>query len=184
MSPNGEIKIVFSGTAGSGKTTAIANISELPPVSTEAPITDGSDGDKQTTTAAMDYGEIDLGDELVLRLYGTPGQRRFRHMWELLVPGALGVVILVDNARRLPLSDAAIYLDNFAGLVDPDSVIIGITKTDMAPHPSIADYKRLLAERRESYTVLPVDVRKREDVLMIIDALLTSVEGRLECAAT
>jgi uncharacterized protein len=180
VNANGEIKIVFSGTIGAGKTTAIANISEVPPVRTEALITDGPAGQKEKTTAAMDYGEIDLGDELVLRLYGTPGQRRFRHMWELLVPGALGVIILVDNARRLPLSDVTIYLDNFAGLVDPGNVIIGITKTDIAPEPSISAYKRLLRERNESFTVLPVDVRKRDDVLLMIDALLTSVEGGLQ----
>ncbi|HSH43457.1 MAG TPA: ATP/GTP-binding protein [Arenicellales bacterium] len=180
MTPDGEIKIVFSGTMGSGKTTAIANISDVPPVSTEALTTDEGAAGKTSTTAAMDYGEVDLGDDLVLRLYGTPGQRRFRHMWELLVPGALGVVILVDNARPLPLSDVAIYLDNFAGLVGPSGVVIGITKTDMAPEPSIAEYHQFLAERNESYTVLAVDVRKRDDVLMMIDVLLTSVEGALQ----
>jgi len=176
MNLNNELKIVFSGTVGAGKTTAIGCISECPPVSTEALTTDDEGGGKATTTAALDYGEVDLGDDLVLRLYGTPGQRRFRHMWELLLPGSLGTIVLVDNSRPAPLDDVVLYLDNFNGLVNPRTIIIGLTKTDVAPMPRISDYEKLLTDRGEDHPVIAVDVRQRADVLNLLDTLLNRIE--------
>jgi len=177
MNPGNEIKIVFSGTVGAGKTTAIGCISECPPISTEALTTDDTSGSKATTTAALDYGEVDLGDDLVLRLYGTPGQRRFRHMWELLLPGSLGTIVLVDNSRPSPLDDVEVYLDNFNGLVDPHTLIIGLTKTDVAPTPRIGDYESLLAKRGEDHPIIAVDVRERSEVLSLLNTLLNHIEG-------
>lgn len=142
MSKNNETKIVFSGAMGSGKTTAIGCISDFTPVTTEAPVTDEGCGQKATTTAALDYGELDLGDGLVLRLYGTPGQSRFRHMWELLLPGSLGTVVLVNNSRPTPMDDLAVYLDSFHGFVDPRTLVVGVTKTDLSPAPAPDDYEQ------------------------------------------
>lgn len=180
MSRDNEIKIVFSGSMGSGKTTAIGCISETSPVTTEAPITDARQGEKCTTTAALDYGEVELGDDLVLRLYGTPGQLRFRHMWELLLPGSLGTVVLVDNSRPSPLNDMAIYLDNFQDLVDPRTLVVGLTKTDLAPTPSVSEYEQFLSQRGEAYPVLALDVRRRDEVLGLLDTLLSRIEETLE----
>ena len=99
MEPRREIKIVFTGPMGAGKTTAIAAISDTAPLSTDVRNEDRASFDKDTTTAALDFGQIVLDDGQVVRLYGTPGQQRFAFMWEILGEGALGVVLLLDAAK-------------------------------------------------------------------------------------
>jgi hypothetical protein len=99
-----EYKLIFTGTMGAGKTTAITSISEIPPVSTDVQRSEAGDDAKLTTTAALDYGEVTLPRGDMLRLYGTPGQARFDFMWRILSEGALGVVVLVDNRRPDPPS--------------------------------------------------------------------------------
>lgn len=97
-------------------------------------------------------------------------------MWEILAKGALGFVILVDNARPSPLEDLSIYLDNFKNYIAASAAVIGVTRTDVAAQPDIDAYYRYLAEREEMHPVMTVDVRRREDVLMLLDTLLLSRE--------
>jgi len=93
------LKIVVTGPFASGKTELIQSVSEIDVVSTERKISQEAERIKQQTTVAMDFGRITIDDELILYLFGTPGQRRFDFMWEILSEGMLGFVVLVDSTR-------------------------------------------------------------------------------------
>ena len=92
-------KMVITGPFSSGKTAFIGAVSEIDVVSTERRISSSAEQIKETTTVAMDFGRITVGDDLVLYLFGTPGQRRFDFMWDILSQGMLGFVVMVDSTK-------------------------------------------------------------------------------------
>lgn len=170
-----EHKILFTGSIGAGKTTAIAAVARQAMIGTEALNTDASIA-KASTTVGFDYGEVVLPDGAVLRLYGTPGQARFAVMWQVLARGALGLVILVDNSRPDPLADLIVYLESFSQLVQSGATVIGIVRSDSHPEPSREAYYELLRSRQLTLPVLEVDVRNAEHVLMMLDVLFGMIE--------
>lgn len=174
-----EYKILFTGTTGAGKTTAIGAISEVPPLSTDVRNTDESVA-KATTTVGLDYGELTLDNGEKLRLYGTPGQQRFDFMWTILARGALGLVILVDNSRPDPLADLDVYLTGFRQLIADSACVVAIGRMEEHPEPGLERFAERLQARDVLCPVLPVDVRSRAQVTQVLDMLLLQLETKAE----
>jgi len=166
-----DFKIVFTGTPGAGKTTAIAALSDTPPVSTEVQNTDAG-LHKARTTVGLDFGQVDLGDGQCVRLFGTPGQARFEFMWRIVATDAAGLVFLIDNSRPDPLADFAAFLDAWRDLLPQMSCVAGIGRTEACTRPSVDEHADLLAARGLVFPVVAVDVRRRDDVLMLVDLVL------------
>lgn len=172
-----EYKLLFAGPMGAGKTTAIAAISDQAPIAAEARNTDLAQHSKAETTVGFDYGEVALDGGDRLRLYGMPGQARFDFIWKVSSAGALGVVLLADNTRADPLADLSLYVEAFAELAARDAMVLGIGRGEQGSL-RIDDYARWLAQRGLMAPVFSVDVRRRDDVLLLLDALLNQIETR------
>ena len=157
-------KIVIAGGFGVGKTTLVSSVSEIVPLRTEALVTNESEGvddlaavpTKATTTVAMDFGRLTLAEDLVLYLFGTPGQRRFWFMWDDLCRGAIGAIVLVDTAR---LDESFSPLDYFESKGLP--FIVAVNHFDGTTEYELDDVAAALALPAE-VPIIRVDARDRE----------------------
>ncbi len=164
-----EIKILISGPVAAGKTTAVSSICDNDFVATEASNTNRVVDAKDTTTVAMDYGLCNRFPEYKIHLYGTPGQQRFDFMWDILGKGMDGIVILVNNDQSAPHRVLSDFLRAFPAI----PTIVGVTKMDRAPKPSIGAYRTLLKSLVDTpIPVLNVDARIQRDVEQLIGQLL------------
>jgi uncharacterized protein len=175
-----QYKIIFTGPVGAGKTTAIHSISDLPPIKTDAAASDMTKSKKSATTVAMDYGVMNLPGGEKLHLYGTPGQERFDFMWDILVTGGIGLVLLLDNTRADPFVDMKFFLDAFSKFIGDTAVAIGVTQMDVSAKPTIDDYQVQLGGMGLKLPVFAVDARVRNDVSILIQSLLYSLDPGLE----
>lgn len=173
-------KIIFTGPVGAGKTTAISSISDVPPVKTDASASDMTKSKKQATTVAMDYGIINLASGEKIHLYGTPGQERFDFMWDILVNGGIGLILLLDNTRADPFQDMRFFLKAFDKFIDGSSVAIGVTQMDISATLTIDDYHLQLETLGIKPPVFAVDARVRDDVSILVQSLLYSLDPGLE----
>jgi len=175
-----QYKIIFTGPVGAGKTTAIESISDVPPVKTDASASDMTKTRKESTTVAMDYGIMNLDDGEKIHLYGTPGQERFDFMWDILVKGGIGLVLLLDNTRADPFQDMKFFLESFKDFISDTNVAIGVTQMDLSSKPTIEDYHRQLKALDLKPAVFSVDAREKHDVSLLVQALLFSIDPGLE----
>ena len=169
-------KLAFMGEPGSGKTTCIASISDEPPVCTDVACSDELLARKATTTVALDYGELDLGDEGRLLLYGLPGQSRFRYMFEVVREGLLGVVILVDSASPEPLAGLRETLLTHARELRQFACVVALNKNPGAESRLPDHCQALMREFGLIGPVISADVRERSQVVNLFRLLLLMLE--------
>jgi len=175
------VKIVVTGPFSAGKTTLIRTISEITVLSTEKDITDHTKSRKAATTVAMDFGRITIDRDLVLYLFGTPGQDRFDFMWEILGEGMLGYILLIDASREDSLEEAVGILAAFRKMARVPFVVALNKAAGMEP----ADEERIrtVLELEEDTPVVPCDATDRESVKSVLLALLYSVVDQIDAPA-
>jgi uncharacterized protein len=175
------VKIVVTGPFSAGKTTLIRTISEITVLSTEKGITDETRSRKTDTTVAMDFGRITIDRDLVLYLFGTPGQDRFDFMWEILGEGMLGYVLLLDASREDSLDEAVGILEAFRKMARVPFVV-GLNRSQGLDEAEEARVREVL-DLEPDVPVVPCDATDRESVKSVLLALLYAVVESLDSAA-
>ena len=172
-----QYKIVFAGSMGAGKSTAIQTISNIDVLSTEAINTDTEAHQKSLTTVGIDYGELYLDENTQIGLYGTPGQQRFDFIWDVINEGAIGTIILIDHNTDAPITELSNYLTYFSK--QQFNIIIAITHLDENPKVSTEIYHDWMQQQSNHYPLFFIDARNPEDILMLIDAMLANAEVQI-----
>jgi signal recognition particle receptor subunit beta len=178
------VKIVIAGGFGTGKTTMVASVSEIPPLRTEELLTEagvhvddlaGVEG-KDTTTVALDFGRITINTTVVLYLFGTPGQNRFWFMWDELATGAIGAVVLVDT-RRLDSSFPSIDFFEHRGI----PFVVAVNCFDGSQLYTVDEVRHAL-DLDDAIPVVLCDARDRESSKAVLVGLIQHSMNRLEAA--
>ena len=167
------VKVVVTGPFNAGKTTFIRSVSEIAVLSTEREVSESSEEAAGRTTVAMDFGRITITDDVVLYLFGTPGQERFSFMWETLSEGMLGFVVLVDGTSDESLSDAAGVLAFFTEMSDVP-FIVAANRVDPRDAPKLRSIRESLA-LSDSVPLVGVDARRRHDAKGALVSLLRRI---------
>ena len=163
---------------GAGKSAAIQALSDIPVVTTEAVNTDTAAHHKFLTTVGIDYGEISLEDGTQIGLYGTPGQDRFDFMWSIVCKGAMGIVILIDHSQADRLKDLEFYLKAFEQY--GSNVVVGITHLDQEDQHKLKIYRDWMQIHQKQFPLFAVDAREKDDVLLMIETLIATLELQAE----
>ena len=169
------VKMVITGPYASGKTEFIRSISEIDVVTTEADVSAGTREReiKTETTVAMDFGRITVDEDLVLYLFGTPGQRRFDFMWKILAEGMLGFVVMVDSTKPETFREAKSILETFRAYA-PTPYVVAANKQDI-PDAWPADDLRIALRIEDNVKLLPCVARDKESVKSVLLELLYAI---------
>jgi small GTP-binding protein len=172
------VKMVVTGPFNSGKTEFIRSVSEIDVVSTERKITTEAERVKDQTTVAMDFGRITVDDNLVLYLFGTPGQRRFDFMWEILSEGMLGFIVMVDSTRPETFREARNILETFRAYA-PTPYVVTANKQDSQDSWELDDM-RIALRLDPKVKFLPCVATDKEAVKKVLLELLYSILEEME----
>lgn len=172
------VKMVITGPFNAGKTEFIQSVSEINVVSTEKKISSDVERVKETTTVAMDFGRITVDNDLVLYLFGTPGQKRFDFMWEILSEGMLGFIVMVDSTRPETFREARGILETFRAYA-PTPYVVAANKQDLPDAWEIEDI-RLALRLGSNIKLLPCVARNKESVKSVLLELLYFILAEME----
>ena len=172
------VKMVVTGPFNAGKTEFIQTVSEIDVVSTERRISAEAERVKETTTVAMDFGRITVDDELVLYLFGTPGQKRFDFMWEILSEGMLGFIVMVDSTRPETFKEARAILETFRAYA-PTPYVVAANKQDLEDAWEIDDM-RIALRLDPTVDLLPCVSMDKEAVKSVLLQLLQNILKELQ----
>lgn len=172
------VKIVVTGPFNAGKTEFIRSVSEIDVVSTERKISAEAEKVKESTTVAMDFGRITVDNDLILYLFGTPGQKRFDFMWEILSEGMLGFIVLVDSNRPETFREARSILETFRAYA-PTPYVVAANKQDSPDAWDLEDMR--VALRLDSRVkLLPCVAMDKEKVKTVLLELLYNILAEME----
>ncbi len=172
------VKMVITGPFSSGKTEFIGTISEIDVVSTERKISSSAEKVKESTTVAMDFGRITVDEDLVLYLFGTPGQRRFDFMWDILSQGMLGFVVMVDSTKPETFREAKRILETFESYA-ATPYVVAANKQDQEDAWDPEDL-RIILRLRSDVKILPCVAVEKESVKNVLLELLYSILEQLD----
>ncbi len=172
------VKMVVTGPFAAGKSQFIETVSEIRVVKTERKVTAEDEKIKSSTTVAMDFGRITVDSELVLYLFGTPGQKRFDFMWEILSEGMLGFVVVIDSTRPETFREALHILKTFREYA-PTPFVIAANKQDLPDAWPLEDL-RIALSLDDNIKILPCVATSKESVKEILLELLYEILTELE----
>jgi small GTP-binding protein len=172
------VKMVVTGPFNAGKTEFIRSVSEIDVVSTERKITSEAERIKQSTTVAMDFGRITVDEDLVLYLFGTPGQKRFDFMWEILSEGMLGFIVMVDSTRPETFREARSILETFRAYA-PTPYVVAANKQDKEDSWDLEDM-RIALRLDPKVKLLSCVATNKENVKNVLLELLFSILAEME----
>lgn len=175
------VKMVVTGPFNAGKTEFIQSVSEIDVVSTERKISSAAERVKESTTVAMDFGRITVDQDLVLYLFGTPGQKRFDFMWEILSEGMLGFIVMVDSTRPETFREARSILETFRAYA-PTPYIVAANKQDR-PDAWDVDDMRVALRLESKVKLLPCVATNKESVKTTLLELLYSILAEMDSGA-
>ncbi len=174
------VKMVVTGPFNAGKTEFINSVSEIEVVSTDRKISSEIERIKETTTVAMDFGRITIDDDLVLYLFGTPGQKRFDFMWEILSEGMLGFIVMIDSTRPETFREARSILETFRAYA-PTPYVVAANKQDCNDAWEIDDL-RIALRLNSKVKLVNCIATDKESVKNVLLKLLYSILEELEAA--